>query len=94
MDTQILGERPDGARVLLELPANEDDVGFVVVEDGLRGLAVVDAADGRDEELVAERGLDLAREVGVEGLFVARRERLLRVVAGGRDIEEVDTALC
>lgn len=90
---ELLGELPDRAGVLLEVAADEDDVGLALVEHGLRGGAARDAADGADDEPVAERGLERGGEVCVEGLLALRRQRLRGVVPRGGDVEHVDAVL-
>ncbi|KAJ6445275.1 2-hydroxyacid dehydrogenase [Purpureocillium lavendulum] len=94
---EVVGPRPHQARVLLEHAARADEVeGRVVgvlaaLDDALRHVARLDAADGADEHGVADGGLDLLGK----GRLVARAalDLLLRVVAAGRDVEDVDAAL-
>lgn len=56
--TKVLRKLPHCPGILLEIPADKDDVRLVPVKHPLRDLAVGDTTDGRDNELVADGSLD------------------------------------
>ncbi len=94
--TKVLRKLPHQAWVLLKPTTNEDDVRFVLLKDILCDVAVLDTINDTDDDLVTECSFDGSREVSMSSPWLVdeRRELLARVVAGRRDINEIDTALC
>ncbi len=90
---KVLSKLPDCTRILLEMPADEDNVRLIVVEHFLSGLTVRNAADGAYDDLVADSSLDMLREVGVEGGFVFGREMLFRMITSRGNVEEIDAVI-
>lgn len=92
LDVKLLSPGPNQSRVLGEVTSAHDNIRALSIKQVLSLLSGGDGSDSRDESgLSLESGLDSAGEVGL--VTGAGLDLLVRRLARGRDIDEIDSTV-